>query len=117
MRELRTEKPWRGNEGPGFNPRRLHFHPLPETPGRGLFYAQKFSVPRGLRDKMCVWGGLRDKMCVWGWGWLWGLDRSFSDPDGVRVLDVDMIVVQRGASGLMVCFVVVDWGEGFYFSE
>ncbi|AZA14160.1 hypothetical protein CCHOA_08880 [Corynebacterium choanae] len=52
-----------------------------------------------------------------GGGGCGGLDRSFSDPDGVRVLDVDMIVVQRGASGLMVCFVVVDWGEGFYFSE
>ena len=24
MRELRTEKPWRGDEGPGFNSRRLH---------------------------------------------------------------------------------------------
>ena len=29
MRELRTEKPWRGNEGPGFKSRQLHFLHFP----------------------------------------------------------------------------------------
>lgn len=29
MRELRTEKPWRSNEGPGFKSRQLHFLHFP----------------------------------------------------------------------------------------
>ncbi|ERJ43064.1 hypothetical protein N579_10465 [Corynebacterium pseudodiphtheriticum 090104] len=50
MRELRTEKPWRNNEGPGFKSRQLHFLHFPWSLMTGGF-ALSVQVNAGVIDK------------------------------------------------------------------
>ena len=73
MRELRTEKPWRNNEGPGFKSRQLHSMGVAQV-SNNLGFSHVIitctAVMLGLRVKMCVWLGVSR-----------GLDLAFLNAD------------------------------------